>query len=315
MAISIVLDIGGTSIKLALASRGQLLANDKIEVSDSSLLEPLLKVISDRVRQMMSEVNVNRAELKGIGFAFPCIIDYHKGKILSDYVKYTDAHALDLQQWAQNEWGTSATLENDARAALVGEWQYGKGQGMENLVQMTFGTGIGTAVLMNGHVLRGKHYLAGNLGGHVTLDLHGDVCNCGNIGCVEAVASTWALPQILKRHNNHDASALLKEAELSYRSVFALASQGDPLATLIRNESVRAWGLAMVNMVHSFDPEKVIVSGGLMRSSEDMLPTFQMMLDQHTWLPSRGNVEVVLAEHGETAALLGMDYLVQNRDA
>ncbi|MEQ8712072.1 MAG: ROK family protein, partial [Cyclobacteriaceae bacterium] len=308
MAISIVLDIGGTSIKLALASRGQLLANDKIEVSDSSLLEPLLKVISDRVRQMMLEVNVNQAELTGIGFAFPCIIDYHQGKILSDYVKYVDAHALDLQQWAQNEWGISATLENDARAALVGEWQYGKGQGSENLVQMTFGTGIGTAVLMDGHVLRGKHYLAGNLGGHVTLDLHGDVCNCGNIGCVEAVASTWALPQILKRHNNHDTSALFKEAELSYRSVFALATQGDSLATLIRNESIKAWGLAMVNMVHSFDPEKVIVSGGLMRSSEDMWPTFQMMLDQPTWLACRGNVGVVLAMYGETAALLGMDY-------
>ncbi|MEQ9297877.1 MAG: ROK family protein [Cyclobacteriaceae bacterium] len=315
MAISIVLDIGGTSIKLALASHGQLLAQDKIEVSDSSLLQPLLKVISVRVSHMMSEADVVQSQLTGIGFAFPCIIDHHKGKILSDYVKYTDAQALDLQAWAQQQWSIPAILENDARAALVGEWQYGKGQGVDNLVQMTFGTGIGTAVLIDGHVLRGSHSLAGNLGGHVTLDLHGDVCNCGNIGCVEAVASTWALPQMLKRHKDHTNSDLFKESDLSYRSVFALASQGDRLATLIRDESVKAWGLAMVNMVHSFDPEKVILSGGLMRSSEEMLPTFQAMLNQHTWLPSRGNVEVVLAENGETAALLGMDYLVQNRQA
>ncbi len=313
MSVSIVLDIGGTSIKLALARSGDLIAHDKIEVADSRLLEPLLHVISERVDRMMSVAHVDLTELVGIGFAFPCIIDHHRGKILSDYVKYTDAQALDLQTWAQQEWSISAILENDARAALVGEWQYGRGRGSDNLVQMTFGTGIGTAVLIDGQVLRGKHYLAGNLGGHVTLDLNGDVCNCGNIGCVEAVASTWALLQMLKRHVGYTDSPIRQEKYPSYRDVFSLAAQGDELSIKVRDESVKAWGLAMVNMVHSFDPEKIVVSGGVMRSSAEMIPTFQAMLDRHTWAPSRGNVEVVLAENGETAALLGMDYLVQNK--
>jgi glucokinase len=314
MSVSIALDIGGTSIKLAIVRHGHILADDKIEVTDNARLAPLLPIIASRLSIMMSDAGVDLAKLKGVGAAFPCIIDFRQGRILSDFVKYTDANDLDLNRWAIDTWQVPLTMENDARAALVGEWQYGQGQGVDNLMQMTFGTGIGTAVLMDGHVLRGSHYLAGNLGGHVTIDLHGDVCSCGNIGCVEAVASTWALPAMLNRSKHAQKTKLSIGPDLNYKQVFDLADQGDELAIKIKKDSIYAWGIAMINLVHSFDPERVIVSGGVMGEGEDILSTFQMMLNKHTWLPSRGNVEVMMATHRNSAALLGMDYLVQNKN-
>lgn len=314
MSVSIALDIGGTSIKLAIVKQGEIVADSKIDVLDNSQLAPILPIIYEEANRLMTEARVAHTDVKGVGAAFPCIIDFKRGAILSDFVKYSDANDLDLHSWTKEMWNVPLVMENDARAALVGEWQYGQGQGVDNLVQMTFGTGIGTAVLIDGHVLRGSHYLAGNLGGHVTIDFHGDICSCGNIGCVEAVASTWALPSLIKRLKIND-EGLDIDKYLNYRSIFELASQGDEVATKLKDESIYTWGIAMINLVHSFDPERIIVSGGVMSAGDDLLSKFQEMLDQHTWLPSRGNVEVVMAAHRSTAALLGMDYLVQNRNA
>lgn len=313
MSVSIVVDIGGTSIKLALVAAGKLLAEDVIEVADNRQLAPILPVIVERVNSLMSSLGIQHHDLGGVGAAFPCIIDSKQGRILSDFVKYTDANDLDLHGWVNETWQIPLVMENDARAALVGEWQYGHGQGVNHLVQMTFGTGIGTAVLMDGRLLRGSHFLAGNLGGHVTIDLHGDLCSCGNIGCVEAVASTWALPAMLDRMAGMESN-MPDVQPPDYKTIFEWAAKGDKLALAVKEQSIYTWGLAMVNLVHAFDPERVIVSGGVMREGENILSTFQAMLDKHTWLPSRGNVKVVMAKNRTSAALLGMDYLVQNRN-
>src|SRR3990170_7444612 len=110
--------------------------------------------------------------------------------------------------WAMERWGVPLVLENDARAALVGEWQYGAGKDCDNVVLITLGTGVGTAALINGKLLHGKHFLAGSLGGHMSINLHGDVCNCGNLGCVESEASTWALQKLVTRDRNFHSSTL-----------------------------------------------------------------------------------------------------------
>ncbi|MEQ9423500.1 MAG: ROK family protein [Cyclobacteriaceae bacterium] len=310
MPITIALDLGGTSIKLALVKEGGIIESSNIPVNDNTRLEPILTTIEQSISDLASKNGIASSQFEGIGMAFPSIVDNKAGKILSEYVKYADVNDLSLQSWSKKLWGIPLLFENDARAALVGEWQYGAGIGKTDLVQMTIGTGVGSAVLIDGKVLRGKHFLAGNLGGHVTVNYDGDECNCGNIGCLETVASTWALPTKVSSHQLFKESRLSNAEIIDFEVVFKLAAENDPLATIIRDDCVNAWGFGAINLVHSFDPQAIIIGGGIMQSKLQILPQIQKMVDKHTWLPP-GTVEIIAAKNGNKAALLGLDYLVK----
>ena len=127
---------------------------------------------------------------------------------------------LDLNLWAKTNWNVPVVIENDARAALIGEWQYGAGKGSDNILMVTLGTGMGSAVLIEGKLLRGRNFLAGNLGGHMSIDFEGDECNCGNIGCVETAGSTWALSKNLKKIENYKSSQLYNLSSFGFKDVF-----------------------------------------------------------------------------------------------
>jgi glucokinase len=216
MKVGVGIDMGGTSIKIGLVKEGKLLAGTKIQASAHITLSQRLSEIADKIDSFLSDHSCTPT---GIGIAYPGIVNSEEKKILSRYVKYPDAQTIDLSLWAQERWGIPLALENDARAALLGEWQYGAGRHCDNLVLITLGTGVGSAVLINGKMLRGKNHLAGNLGGHISINLHGDECNCGNIGCVESEASTWALQKIASRSPKFDESALKLEEEVNFNSL------------------------------------------------------------------------------------------------
>ncbi|CAN5606237.1 ROK family protein [soil metagenome] len=309
---SIVLDLGGTLIKLALVRENELLAVSEIQVSDHTLLKPFLPIIEEKVMGMAKTCNISEREFAGIGMAFPSIVDSNNGKILSDYVKYKDTNDLNLHHWAKSKYNAPILLENDSRAALIGEWQYGAGLGYNNIVLITIGTGVGSAVLLDGKILRGKHYLAGNLGGHITINYKGKTCNCGNIGCLESVASTWAIPDLVKQHPDFKSSDLSKENYIDFEALFRLATAGDSLARTIRDECINAWSFGVVNLIHSFDPEIVIVGGGVMKSKELILPFIQDIVDRHIWL-APGTINIKPAKCENHAALLGMDFLIRSK--
>lgn len=309
MAISIVLDVGGTNIKMAMVQEGRVMHSLSIPVEDNHALEPILPDLEKHINSIVEERSDET--LRGIGMAFPCIVDSRNNRILSEYVKYQDINDLNLAAWTKKNWGVPVQFENDARAALVGEWQYGAGKGINNLVQVTIGTGVGSAVLMNGRLLRGAHFLAGNLGGHMTLNYDGAICNCGNIGCVETEASTWALPEIARSTEGFENSHLADADIIDFKAIFHGADIGDELSIRIKDQCIRAWGFALINLIHAFDPECIIVSGGIAASSDILFPVFRNMINKHTWLPP-DTVELKVANHTDTAALFGLDYLIKN---
>ncbi len=309
MDIAIGIDLGGTRTKIGLVKDDHLIAHAKIKaVTESNLLDHLGEV-AEIVDQLMAQEGLHTNDLSGVGLAFPGIVDSQRMKILSRYVKYTDAHALDLKQWAKDRWKIPLVLENDARAALLGEWQYGAGKGSDNLVLVTLGTGVGTAVLIEGKLLRGKHFMAGNLGGHMTINLHGSVCNCGNIGCLESEASTWVLPHQIENAAGYAQSQLAGEKEVNFHRIFALAQQGDDLAVHIRDHCLKAWSLGIISLIHAYDPEKLVIGGGIMQSKDDILPVIQTMVRKHAWATEE-NIAIVPAVQVEFAGILGVSYLV-----
>jgi glucokinase len=202
-------------------------------------------------------------------------------------------------------------MDNDARCALIGEWQYGKGKGYDDVVLMTIGTGVGSSAVIEGRVLRGKHFQAGCLGGHFTINIHGATCNCGNIGCVETEASTWNIENIARQNADWLRSSLSREKQIDFECIFRLANDGDALAKEIRNQCVEIWGAAAVNLIHAYDPEILVIGGGVMASADFIIPYIQQKTDAHAWTPW-GKVKIAAAENINAAALLGAAWLVYN---
>lgn len=307
----IAIDLGGTRIKVGVVAGARTLAHAALDADAQAGLEPKLPEIESVVRDLCKQASIDARDCRAVGFAFPCLVDPRSQRVTSGVGKYPDAQTLDLCAWAKRTFAAEVVVDNDANAALAGEWQFGAGRGCADCVMLTLGTGIGTSVVMNNRPLRGAHGQAGNQGGHIVLNAFGRKCICGNIGCAETEASSWALPEIVQTLDGFSKSQLAREPVLDYATIFRLADS-DPVARKLRDRSIHIWSIAALNLVHSFDPERVILGGGIMRSPEPIISLMQQHIDQNMWT-GWGTPRVVASELGDSAALLGMGYLAENR--
>ena len=309
---TIAIDLGGTVIKTGLLKSGKLLADKKIEALSFNGLRNMLPGIEKVINQLLEESEIKSKQILGIGLSFAGLVDSDQNRIISTNKKYDDGPETDLVAWAREKWKWPLYAMNDARMALLGEWKHGAGQGCDNIVMVTIGTGIGSAVLLNGNILLGKHFQAGNLGGHFTVNHKGSQCTCGNIGCVEAEASTWRLPSLFQQHPGYESSSLRAEHKKDFKALFAHADRGDKTAGDILEHCISVWAAGIINLIHAFDPEIIILAGGIIKSAPFFMPKVQEIIDRHAWTPW-GKVKLVTARNSDTAALYGGDYLVRNK--
>lgn len=303
------IDLGGTNIKIGLVGNGKILASESIFADAEHSMRDRLPVIRKTVDELLIKTGYTQNKIGGVGLSFPSIVDNKNRKILSRYVKFSDADEVDLNQWSLEHWKVPLALENDARAALVAEWQYGAGKGYQNIVQITLGTGFGSGVLLEGKLFRGAHHVGGNLGGHVMVNFQGDPCNCGAFGCMETEASGWVIHDKWKSDPLYPESKLSREEKITYKSVFHWA-QADALAAKTLKYSLQAWSANVYNLVHHFDPEVVIIGGGIMKSGDLIVRHLQEFIDRYCWQPP-GSVKILPAQQSEYAGMLGMAYLAQ----
>lgn len=310
----LALDLGGTRIKLGLVRGGEVIAQDVIDAQAKAGIAARLPAIAEALRALCDRAGVKVADCGGIGMAFPSIIEPRSQRIMSTNDKYPDATQVDLVGWARSELGLPFRVENDANAALAGEWQYGAGRGVRSCVILTLGTGIGSSAVIDGVPLRGQHGQAGNLGGHFVLNPFGKPCTCGGRGCVETEASEWALPGITREHPKFSSSTLAKVEKINFLAILECAADGDECAIELRDRTITYWAAAAVNMVHSFDPELIILTGGIMKTPEPTVSMIQKFVNDNAWV-GWGKVKVAAGTLGDSAALLGLGYLASNLNA
>jgi glucokinase len=173
---------------------------------------------------------------------------------------------------------------------------------------MTLGTGMGTAVRVEGRPLRGAHGQAGILGGHLLANLQGARCQCGAVGCLETEGASWSLPGRIREREGFPSSMMANAEVLDYANLFRCAAAGDGLAVEVRDASIRAWSAGVVALVHAYDPELVLLGGGVMASAGEILPQVADYVRQHAWTPW-GSVRVAAAKLGNDAGLMGAAWL------
>ena len=310
--ITLAADWGGRRIKLGLVGDGQVTAQMVLPAHADQPLESRLQVVGQCMKELCREQGLQTDECEGVAFAYPSIIDTGRARILDHFGKFGDASQIDLRAWARKTLGLPFAIDNDARSALVGEWRYGAGRGCDNVVVMTLGTGLGASAVIEGRVLRGVHGQAGILGGHLTIRYDGRPCVCGNIGCAESEASTWILEELARGRSDFASSVLSREQVIDYAAVFRLAADGDPCARALKDHILRVWSVAAVNLIHAYDPERIILGGGVMASGDVILAAVRNWVLQHAHTPW-GKVQVVSSALGEHAALLAGEWLIQEQ--
>ncbi|HXP62601.1 MAG TPA: ROK family protein [Dongiaceae bacterium] len=310
--MALACDLGGTRMKIGVVRDGRVLAQTIRPSESKQGLALQLPVLKAAWLGLLAELRLSLRHCDGISVSFPSLVDTATGRVLTEYGKFADAPALDLRAWANDELGLVLAIENDARMALVGEWRAGAGRGVDNLAMITLGTGLGTAAVMEGRLLRGQHGQAGVLGGHSTVRYGGRTCSCGNIGCAEAEASTAFLADLARGTAEFAGSSMRDAATLDYELIFKHAAAGDACAAGLRDHSLRVWSALAVNLVHAYDPELLILGGGIMAAAEVVLPAIREYVARHAHTPW-GKVRVAPSELGDQAALVAAEWLLEEQ--
>ena len=286
-AVTLGLDFGGSSIKVALLRAGRVIAADRrpnrSRPSDLDEVAAAARALVDRT-----------GPADRVAVAMPGIVDPSSGRLVSAHGKYGYAHDLDLVGWAERELGHRAVVENDARVALLGEVTTGSARGARDAALVVVGTGIGTAAMIDGVLVRGHRGHAGVLGGHFTITMADQACNCGNLGCAEVFGGSWNLPD-----------------GLDMPAVFAGLGRGEAGVTEVANRVLQAWAVTAVNLCHAYDPEVLVMSGGAVAAAGGALRWVVDYVRAHHW-SSLPPPEIVVADEPELSVVRGLDALAES---
>jgi len=273
--IALGIDIGGSFVKVALVdSAGEAIETDVFSTPQSPP-DVAVSIIADDVVEFLEDCEFDTAELRGIGVGFPGAIRGKSG-IVESSPNLKKWRGIELSTLFAEAFGCPVSVDNDANAAALGEFMWGKCKGSDPLVIITLGTGVGGGIVIGGKIFRGS-WGGGAEIGHHSIDMNGRVCTCGNRGCIEAyagdkgvVAQAW---ELLKQ----DKGSLLWEAmggdygSLDGEMVGDAAKDGDATALKVAGEVARAVGVATANIINILNPECIIFSGGMTEWGEEIL--------------------------------------------
>lgn len=292
---TIAVDLGGTRIKLATVEQGKIVACE-IFPTDASFAVTRTE-LEQRISRLMAS---NPGSWQGLGICTPGFVDEDAGCVRLVGGKHAGLVDFNLKAWARAQFNLPAVVLNDARAALLGEVTFGCAKGERDAVIVTLGTGVGTAVMSEGRLPGGRHNTLGLLGGHTPVKMDGRPCACGGRGCFEAYVGTWALKE------------MTGDSTYDYRRFEADYHRGEPRAVELFKVVSEALGTGVVQLVHAYDAEAVVFSGGASRFTE-LVETAQAFARAHAFTPW-GAIRFSVAADPEVSGLLGVHARVRMMD-
>ncbi|MHB8719231.1 MAG: ROK family protein [Candidatus Dormibacteria bacterium] len=288
----IALDVGGTLVKAALVGRdgtrrGATVSNTGASDGVEAVIDRLAGVIADLRDTAVHE----RIDVAGIGVATPGLVDSASGLVLhAANLGWTDVPAADL---LCSRCDADVHLAHDVRMAALAERQVGAAAGHDDVLLLTVGTGIGGAVMLGGEIRPGAHHRAGELGHFAVAGLE-EVCPCGRTGCLELVASCRAIERRYRARSGEDVDVA---------TVVARARSGDAAAGAVWEDAVEALASAIDSAVVFFDPEVVVVGGGIVALPSDLVARLNQRVGAaDRWQPA---APVVAAALGAWAGCVG----------
>jgi glucokinase len=317
----IAVDIGGTKIMTALFNQdGKMLARDTRPTLVNEGVDAVIKRLGSAIEEILGENRISLSQLNAIGIACAGGIDTPRGVVVTPSPNMPDWVEVQLADVIRKKFGVATYVINDASAAALGEHRYGVGKGVKNLVLFTLGTGIGGGIIVDGKLYLGAVGGAGELG-HMTVDANGPRCGCGNTGCLEMLASGRAIERDAINRIRQGARSSLSEMvngeieKITAAQVGVAARSGDPIACDIISRAAYYLGIGFVNAVNIFNPEMVVIGGGMAELGDMIIEPGRRMVVERAFSVSSRGVRLVTTLLGNEAGVYGAATFVLDRAA
>jgi glucokinase len=316
------IDLGGTKI---LTARCDLEGTVLAQTRELTLADEGLDAVMGRLLHTVDQVlaDADPAGLLGVGVGAPGPLDPQTGVLYGppNLPGWEEVHlSAILGRHLKTRLGRTVRVQagNDANAAALGEFRFGVGRnyfGLRHMVYMTVSTGIGGGVIAGGKIYEGATGMAAEIG-HVSVDMNGPRCNCGNIGCIEAIAAGPAIDrqggELVAAGKAHILSRLVagEPEAVTTRLVEAAAREGDPDALALIERTGVALGVAVVNCLHSYNPQLVVIGGGVAKMGALLLDPMLATVRARAMPAILRGVDIVPAALGDRVGVLGAAALI-----
>ena len=301
-------DIGGTTVKLGLfTTDGEIVDKWEIKTRTENQGEAVLPDIAEALKEKLEEKKIGRDEVEGIGVGVPAPVN-------AEGVVQNTANLgwgyQEVKREMEELSGMRAEIGNDANVAALGEMWLGAGKGRKNIVMVTLGTGVGGGIIIDGKPLVGAHGAGGEIG-HLCVNYEEtDHCGCGNTGCLEQYASATGITRLANiRLAKDDAKSVLREQEVSAKTVFDAVKAGDAVAKEIAEEFGKYLGHAMANLAAVVDPSAIVIGGGVSKAGEVLIEYVEKNFKERAFFANK-DTEFVLATLGNDAGICGAAKLI-----
>ena len=302
------IDVGGTTVKCGLFNTdGEVLDKWEIPSRTEDGGKNILPDVAAAILAKIEEKKLDKEEIAGVGIGVPgpvddngviaCAVNLHWGR-------------LDIVKELGDLTGLKVKAGNDANVAALGELWQGGGKGYHNLVLLTLGTGVGGGIIVNDKIFAGSQGAAGELGHAHVEDAIKDPCNCGSCGCLEQVASATGIVRLAKEELvASDEDSLLRNGEVSAKTVFDAVKEGDALAIRVAERFGAYLGKAMAVFACVLDPEAFVIGGGVSKAGTILLDFIKKNYVSYAF-PTAKNVAFKLATLGNDAGIYGAAKMV-----
>lgn len=303
----IAVDIGGTQVRVALFRDDRLHQRAALPTDVRGGPSGVMDQIDALIEQVAAKDD--RKTITGIGLSLAGPIDTESA-VVTRIPTLPGWDGLPVAQALSERTGFPARVENDGIAATLGEWRYGAGRGVSNIVYLTVSTGIGGGAVVDGRLLHGRKGIAGHLG-HMRMAQEGSTCSCGTVGCFEALASGSALSQraTATADMSDHLSGIAQWGALDARDVFEGARAGDSHCLHLVAEEAMNLGQGITSIIHIFSPDRVVMGGGVSNAFDQLESGIHDVIRRDAMPPFR-TVPVVKSALGDDSGLFGAARLV-----
>ena len=292
-------DIGGTYIKCARVKNGKIIDRVQIETLAKGGYKRSLK-------QLLSAIDTFKKGAHGIGIGIAGIIDSHAG-IVGYSPNMPGWDSVPLAYKLEQIYNIPVRILNDVNAFCLGEWRYGIARGCSDVFMLTVGTGVGGAAVCSGTLQFGAHGFAGEIG-HMIIKEDGKQCPCGNKGCLEGYVGVRPITRLARKYMRKKKSRLRNRDRITPQSIAEEARQGDRVALKVYERIGYYLGVGIVNIIHLYDPQIIIVSGGISKAGRILFDPLRKTVKQHVMGSEFRDYKIVAPALGDNGGILGAVY-------
>ena len=268
------IDIGGTSVKVGFVdNNGKILCSDLFHVEKIKDYKNFLKTLHNSIISLIGHLD-NNIIIQGYGVGCPGRINYQEGKVIwcRGKLEYIENKPLgpDLSALLNKP----VVCDNDVNSIVLGEALFGKGENLDIVIGLTFGTGVGGGIVINGDIIRGEHFTAGHFG-YMSQDSTGRKHESGNSGAVEIHASHSGVMYKIREAMRLDIKTTLKEKlnenDFGFKHIYEESARGDEFSIRLVKDLENEMSILITNLVFAFDPSIILVGGGLLKAEKSIL--------------------------------------------